>query len=86
MTLTLTPEVRTAALMVLSILVWELLRIALKGMLSIAYYRREPGDVVIRVKVLPWDKKGRKHFEAQGYTQEFPETDEEKRILDDLEK
>ena len=79
-------QIRIGLAVILSVVVWELVKYALKGMLSIAYYRREPGDVVIRVKVLPWDRKGRKHFEAQGYTETFPETDEEKKILDNMEE
>ena len=63
---------RMIAVAVLSVLVWELLKHALKDLLSRTYYRRESEDVVIRVKVMPWDKAGMTHFEEQGYTREFP--------------
>lgn len=60
-------------ILALTIAGWELLRLALKQLFSLEYYRRESDEVVIRVKVLAWDKKGKKHFEEQGYTREYPE-------------
>lgn len=61
---------------ILSVILWELLKFTFKRMFSLTYYKRESEDVVIQVKVMPWDMDGQKHFTEQGYTREFPELKE----------
>jgi len=56
----------------LAIVAWELGKMLMKGLVSVEYYKRESDEVIIKVKVMPWDSKGKKHFLDQGYTKEFP--------------
>lgn len=66
------PTLRMASILILTVIGWELLKLAVKSVFSVEYYRRESPTVVIKIKVMPWDIKGKKHFEEQGYTREFP--------------
>ena len=63
---------RMASILILTVIGWELLKFAVRHALSVDYYRRESPTVVIKVKVMPWDFSGKKHFEEQGYKREFP--------------
>ena len=68
---------KVAVAIPLSIVAWELGKMLLKSLFSVEYYKRESDEVIIKVKVMPWDTSGKKHFLEQGYTKEFPETHEE---------
>ena len=63
---------QTVAAVALSIVAWELIKYTVKSNFAVVYYKRESDEVVIKVKVMPWDSSGKKHFLAQGYTKEFP--------------
>ena len=69
---------RLAAVSILSVAGWEMLKHALRDHLGCTYFRRESSNVVIKVKVMPWDKSGKTHFQGQGYTREYPLDDEHK--------
>lgn len=56
----------------LTVALWELLKLAFRSSIAITYYKRESDKVVLRIKVMPWDYTGKKHFEDQGYSREFP--------------
>jgi hypothetical protein len=56
----------------LTVATWELGKYLLKSLFSIEYFKRESDEVVIKVKVMPWDISGKKHFLEQGYSKEFP--------------
>jgi hypothetical protein len=66
-------DLRLLLISFLSIVLWELLKFAIGRSVGIVYYRRESDTVVIKMRLMPWDKKGRRHFEQQGYQRTFPE-------------
>jgi len=58
--------------LILSIVAWELLRVASRNLLAHTYYQRQSDDTIIQVRVLIWDMKTKKDLTARGYTREFP--------------
>ena len=61
---------------ILSIVAWELLKIALGRLFSVRLYRRDAKDVVVHVDVRRWDEEGIAGFVGRGYTREYPHKEE----------
>lgn len=57
---------------------WELLKFGVKSVAGCNYYKRESEAIVMKIRVMPWDRKSREHVMEQGYSRKYPARAEEK--------
>ena len=62
--------------LILSIVVWELVKGSLLRLLSVRLYRREDRGTVVHVDLRRWDRDGMREFRLRGYTTIYPEREE----------
>jgi hypothetical protein len=74
----MTASFKMLVVSILSIGVWELLKIALGRLLSVRLYRRDARDVVVHVDVKRWNAEGIAGFVGRGYVKNYPHAEDEK--------